>query len=275
MNIRKIPTAVAAFDSIIKGGVPEGSVVLLFGEPGAGMIEFSITSASKLSLIKKRPEFMREIIGGYTENIYIPSKTLYISFTKSEEEIKRFVTLSIEEDLSNSFFDNLVVKDLSSIYFRRSFIPKSWISQKSILVQSNEDLFQEVVKFLNDYGDDSIIIIDSLTDLFTNPSINEQAIIDIIKGLVKVSKKWSSLIYLILNEKIASERMEQIIFDAVDGILFFKWYSSEKYSQRYRYLYVLKFIGVLPHIEEERVIRFKTQVDFKNGFVVTYTEKIR
>ncbi len=275
MNIRKIPTAIAGFDSIIKGGIPEGSVVLLFGDPGSGMTEFSITSASKLSIVKKSPELTKEILSGYTENIYIPSKTLYISFTKSEEEIKRFVTLSIDEDLSRSFFENLIVKDLSSIYFRRSFIPKSWISQKSVLVQSNEDLFQEVVRFLNDNGNDSIIIVDSLTDLFTNPSINEQAIIDIIKGLVKVSKGWSSIIYLIMNEKIATERMEQIIFDAVDGILFFKWYSSDKYSERYRYLYVLKFIGVLPLIEEERVIRFRTHVDFKNGFILTYTEKIR
>ena len=115
----------------------------------------------------------------------------------------------------------------------------------------------------------------SLTDLLTSPQVNESALMDVIEGVVKVSKKWNTILYLLLTEGIADKRMEQMISDIVDGILSFRWYSSEKYSARYRYLYVPKFIGVLPHIEEERVIRFKTQVDYTNGFVVTYTEKIR
>lgn len=276
MEIRKIPTAVAAFDSIIKGGVPEGSVVLLYGEPGAGNMEFSMTSAAKLSIARNFPERRKAMLGGYLDEIYIPSRTCYLSLTKSEREVRRIVELSIDRDLSQAFFENFTIKDLSSLYFKKSFIPKSWSSSGSIFEQpEGRDILEEIVKFLNDNGDDSVVIIDSLTDLLTSPQINESMLIDVIKGLVKVSKKWKSIIYLLLTEGIAEKRMEQIISDIVDGILAFKWFASEKYSQRYRYLYVPKFIGVLPHIEEERVIRFKTQVDYTNGFIVTYTEKIR
>ncbi|MDP8012219.1 MAG: RAD55 family ATPase [Thermoplasmata archaeon] len=276
MEITKIPTAVAAFDSIIKGGVPEGSVVLLIGEPGAGNWEFSITSASKLSIARKYPDRRNTLLGGYLENIYIPGKTCYISITKNESEVKRMIDLSLEKDLSQALFERFIIKDLSNLYFKNSFIPKSWSKTGSIFDQSEgKDILEEIVKFLNDNGNDSIIILDSLTDILTSKQINESALIDMIKGLVKISKKWNSIIYLLLTEGIIDTRLELLISDIVDGILSFKWYSSEKYSSRFRYLYVPKFIGVMPHIEEERVIRFKTQVDYSNGFIVTYTEKIR
>ncbi|HEU12730.1 MAG TPA: recombinase RecA [Euryarchaeota archaeon] len=274
--VRKIPTAVAAFDSIIKGGVPEGSLIMLLGEPGAGGLEFAITSASKLSIARKNPERRPIIIGGYNDDTYIPSGTSYISLTRNEWEVKRLVSLTVNTDLYTSFFDNFRMRDLSPLYFKNSSVPRSWVSSGSIFGQvEGKDILEEIVKFLNENGNDRVVIIDSLTDLITSPQVDQNVLIDVIKGLEKVSKKWSSIIYLILTEGIADRRMEQILYDIVDGILVFKWYSSEKYTIRFRYLYVPKFIGVLAHIEEERVLRFQTKVDYNEGFIVTYTERIR
>ncbi|MCI4434841.1 MAG: recombinase RecA [Thermoplasmata archaeon] len=274
--VRKIPTAVAAFDSIIKGGVPEGSLIMLMGEPGAGGLEFAITSASKLSIARKNPERRSTIIGGYNDDTYIPSSTTYVSITKNEWEVKRLVSLTVNTDLYNSFFENFKMRDLSGLYFRNSSVPKSWVSTGSLFGQiEGKDILEEMVKFLNENGNDSVVIIDSLTDLITSPQINQNNLIDVIKGLEKAAKKWSSIIYLILTEGIAEKRLEQLISDIVDGILVFRWYSSEKYTIRFRYLYVPKFIGVLAHIEEERVLRFQTKVDYNDGFIVTYTERIR
>ncbi len=274
--VRKIPTAVAAFDSIIKGGVPEGSLIMLLGEPGAGGLEFAITSASKLSIARKNPERRSIIIGGYNDDTYIPSGTSYISLTRNEWEVKRLVSLTVNTDLYTSFFDNFRMRDLSPLYFKNSSVPRSWVSSGSIFGQvEGKDILEEIVKFLNENGNDRVVIIDSLTDLITSPHVDQNVLIDVIKGLEKVSKKWSSIIYLILTEGIADRRMEQILYDIVDGILVFKWYSSEKYTIRFRYLYVPKFIGVLAHIEEERVLRFQTKVDYNEGFIVTYTERIR
>jgi KaiC/GvpD/RAD55 family RecA-like ATPase len=46
-SVLKVPTGVPDFDAIIKGGLPEGSVVLLTGDIGAGQQEFIYTSAYK------------------------------------------------------------------------------------------------------------------------------------------------------------------------------------------------------------------------------------
>ena len=45
----KVPTFVQSLDTIMKGGIPGGSSVLLLGEPGAGNFEFSLTSAVNLA----------------------------------------------------------------------------------------------------------------------------------------------------------------------------------------------------------------------------------
>ena len=275
MEILKIPTAVAAFDSIIKGGMPSGSVVLLFGEPGAGHYEFAITSASKTTLAREDPERRKLILTEIDENTYLPVNILYISTTKSEKEIKRNITLSIDEDLQKYILKNLIIKDLSKIYFKKTVVPSNWIKSTTIFDYSEKDIIEEIIEILNNNGDDSIIIIDSLTDLLTNVNINKQNLLDMLKGLVRVSKNWKSIIYLILTEGITEEKIEREIMDIVDGVLIFRWYTSERSSSRYTYMYVPKFIGVLPHIEEERVIKFKTRIEYTNGFIVTYTEKIR
>ena len=68
----RMPTCVAAFDSIVKGGLPAGSVVLLKGEPGAGHAEFAYTSAARLSLVKLKPEMKSTIIDPAYKDIHIP-----------------------------------------------------------------------------------------------------------------------------------------------------------------------------------------------------------
>jgi len=40
-------------------------------------------------------------------------------------------------------------------------------------------------------------------------------------------------------------------------------------------MYVLKFVGLMSSLEEERIARFNTTLDKANGFVVVNTEKIR
>ena len=53
---RRIPTGVSDFDTMIQGGFPAGSVILLIGDVGAGQREFAYTSASKLAIVKDDPE---------------------------------------------------------------------------------------------------------------------------------------------------------------------------------------------------------------------------
>ena len=270
----RIPTSVSAFDTIVNGGIPSGSVVILAGEPGAGNVEFSYTSAAKLS-IARRDEMFRNLMIEDSKDVYIPEGTTYISFSKSKDEVMRAVDITFNEDLANAMKDNLIFKDFSVEFFKNSIVPRKWVTDDvSEFFRRKGDLLKEFVNFIDEHSDGRIVIVDSLTDLATSPRINIKDLVDVIKGLRRNAKKWNTVIYLLLTMGILDRSEENLLFDSVDGVLLFEWHASVKYSKRYRYMYVLKFVGLMAHLEEERIARFNTMLNRKNGFVVINTEKI-
>ncbi len=270
----RIPTSVAAFDQIVKGGVPAGSVIVLAGEPGAGNAEFAYTSAAKLSLARN-DEFRRKFLFSEAGDIHIPQGTLYISFSKSKEDILRIVENTFEEDLASAFMDNLDFKDLSQEYFRNSIVPMRWVTKDVAgFIKKKGDILASFTEMLENGGDDRVIIVDSLTDLLTSPRINFENLVDVLRGLTRIAKKWNSVVYLLLTLGVVDKKEESIIFDTVDGVFIFHWSGAGRYSKRYRYMYVLKFVGLMAHLEEERIARFNTTLNRKEGFVVVNTEKI-
>ncbi len=269
----RIPTSVAAFDEIVKGGVPVGSVVILAGEPGSGNVEFAYTSAAKLSMARKYEE-RRKFFIIEAPDIYVPQGTLYISFSKSSEEILRSVEITFDEDLHKAFRDKLKFRDLSVEYFRNSVVPRKWISENTEeFLRRKGELLREFVRCMEE-SDGNIVIVDSLTDLVTTPRIDFNNLVDIIRGIRRVAKRWNTVIYLLLTLGVIDKMKENLLFDAVDGVFVFEWHGSGKYSKRYRYMYVLKFEGLMAHLEEERIARFNTTLNRRNGFVVVNTEKI-
>ncbi|MCD6275399.1 MAG: recombinase RecA [Thermoplasmata archaeon] len=270
----RIPTSVAAFDVIVNGGVPAGSVVILAGEPGAGNLEFSFTSAAKLSLARRDKEFRRFLVMDL-EDIYLPHGTLYVTFSKGRDEILRAVNLTFNRDLADAFSDNLLIEDLSIDYFRNSIVPRKWLSSEpKDLLRKKEDMLQQFVSIMDEKANERIVIVDSLTDLATSPRIKFEDLVDVIKGLRKAAKRWNTVIYLLLTTGILDRREENLLFDSVDGVIVFEWQGSH-YSKRFRYMYVLKFVGLMSSLEEERIARFNTTLNRQNGFVVVNTEKIR
>lgn len=273
----RIPTCVAAFDSIIKGGVPAGSVILLLGEIGSGQTEFAYTSAAKLALAQSKPNLRKGILCVYTPNIIIPEKICYVSFTKSRRDVLREVAISFNEEYYNAFRENLVFKDFSRLYFKHSIVPPSWSAQEGSLFSSAENshnLLEELINFLDQNGRNNLVIIDSLTDLLISPNVEVEKLLSILKGMQRVSKEWGGLIYMILSKNVASSHVEKAISDLADGLLVFDWSKSTIYSKRQRYMYVGKFIGVLPHLDQANIARFMTDISGRRGFVVANTERI-
>src|SRR5256886_16075821 len=54
-RVRKVPTGIADLDSIVDGGLPSGSTILLCGDIGAGVEEDVYTAASKTGPARRRP----------------------------------------------------------------------------------------------------------------------------------------------------------------------------------------------------------------------------
>ncbi|MFP4546107.1 MAG: RAD55 family ATPase [Methanomassiliicoccales archaeon] len=274
--VPRIPTGVSDFDSIINGGFPAGSVVLLLGELGAGQIEFAMTSAAKLSLVKDHPESASFFLGQKGENRVMPEKICYVTFSRSREDILQEIYASFNEEFYQAFRDHVLFKDFSSSYFKHTMVPSSWAGEDSSIFSKGEDeeVLEGLVKFLDQNGPDSLVIIDSITDLVVGTKIDPYDLVSVLRGMQRVAKRWRGVIYLVLSKDIMEGMKQKMIMDSVDGFLVFEWSRFHQSSKRQRYLYVEKFMSILPHLDKERIARFATVVTSQSGLVVIDTERI-
>ena len=273
----RIPTGVADFDSIIGGGIPVGSVVLLLGDVGGGGHEFALTSAAKIGLVKEFPETRGFIMGHAGKDGILPEKMSYVTFSRSKEDVLREVKLSFTGDFYDSLESNLVFKDFSKGYFMRTVVPPNWVgSNGSELFTENreDDVLESLVNFLDTNAPRSLVVMDSLTDLVVSDAVKFEDIVSLLKGMQRMAKKWGSLFYVLLTDEILDRRKQQMIIDSVDGVLRFEWAKFHHTSKRQRYLYVEKFMSVLPHLDQERIARFATLITYQSGFVVINTERV-
>ncbi len=277
--MKKIPTGVSDLDAIIKGGVPAGSVVLLFTEIGAGGLEYVYTSSAKLLIVKENPNEITTFLGDACEGSVLPDDLYYITFSRSDEDILEEVRASFNQNYYDAIQTDLEFKDFSQEYFQRTMVPSSWSSESPadnfLSGGSDKDLLEELVHFLDENAEDNMIVIDSLTDLLTNTSIDRNKLITIIKGMRRASKKWGGIIYLLLSKGIVDKGLEYQIIDSVDGVLSFQWSKTTRSSQRQRYLLVDKFMSVLPHLKREKIARFTAEVSDYEGYTVINYQKIR
>jgi KaiC/GvpD/RAD55 family RecA-like ATPase len=277
-KVKRIPTGVADFDSIIKGGMPIGSTVLLLGELGAGQVEFAYTSAAKLALVKEHPESSDYFLGHAARGHQLPQKICYVTFSRSKEDVLQEISISFNEDFYNSFRRNVIFKDFSGVYFSKTLVPKSWGGEgSSIFSQKSgdkENILEALVNFMDENAPNSLVIIDSLTDLALSANIEMNDLIQVLRGMSRISKKWNGIIYMILTKDIVDDRRQRMIMDSVDGALVFEWSKFAMSSKRQRYLYVEKFMSILPHLDKERIARFATVVTAESGLVVIDTERV-
>jgi KaiC/GvpD/RAD55 family RecA-like ATPase len=288
IKLGKIPSGISTLDTIIRGGIPSGSFVLLLSDVGAGGIEFAVSSAVMLSRVKSEPELYRAVKEqieralGKEEYFKVPESVCYISFTHSKRDTIHEISLSFPDSFVKVIRDNLVFKDFSSLYYRGSITPSSWIAEKEELDLSTlksgggkMGLLEELITFLDTQAPNNLVIIDSLTNLVRacSDTIRWQDLVSFLEGLQRVSKRWDGLIYGLLTSNIFERSKEEEIADCADGVIVFEW-SHEGVSQRQQTMYVKKFRGLMPHIEKENIIRFDTTVTSTDGFVVTTVRRI-
>jgi len=135
-------------------------------------------------------------------------------------------------------------------------------------------VLEGLVNYLDEMAPNSMIIIDSLTDLVVSANIEIADLVAVMRGMQRVAKRWGGIIYLVLTNNVLDEKKQRMIMDSVDGSLVFEWSRYINSSKRQRYIYVEKFISLLPHLDKERIARFATVVTARSGLVVVDTERI-
>jgi len=278
MKLSRIPTGIDSLDYILQGGLPAGSLVLLLGDLGAGDFEFAITSSvSLLNGQEKR-----------NATATPPVKVIYISITRSEGDIMKEIAFSFPEfyellkkNIQEKRFE---IKDFSDSFFAGSFIPSMWLSssETSPSIESlkwNEEkgnLMEALIGYLDKNAKDTLIIIDSLTALaqYCLKKIDWSDMILFLWGLQRASKNWDGLIYAILNKGIFQNSEQEGIMECMDGVFVFDW-EKLGHTQRNRIMYLKKFRGLLPGVEQENIVNFETQISPQKGFEVSNIKRVR
>ena len=300
MMLNKIPTGIKTFDININDGFPAGSVILLLEDIGAGAREFIYTSIFNISKLKSdnHAEFMKRYKSNDTDDIVtvpvLPGKVCYMSVSRSLEDILKENAYAFRKDFYNSL-QGVIFKDFSDMYFRHSIVhdlsQDIWAEHKkdnknenkkenigvnsidSSGSNSGKKILEEISRFLGKNAENNIVVLDSLTDLMLYDDMNKTDIIMFLKGLVRMSKVWNGIIYIILGADILDNKMQEIIKDNVDGVLVFEWYDKGSDKMR-RNLYMSKFKGLIPRLEQNKIAKFETKVTYDNGFEVSNVRKI-
>ncbi|MGI0149501.1 MAG: RAD55 family ATPase, partial [Thermoplasmata archaeon] len=191
-----MPTGIADLDSIVNGGFPSGSTILLCGDVGAGMQEYTYTAASKTALVNERPEARHYYLGDACDASDLPSQVCYVTFSRSKKIILQELATSFNGDYYRAFRDRTIFKDFSRMYFRHSVVPASWTEQEDLFDLPSTNILEELVNFLDENAHDSMVVIDSITDLAVSDLVEVRDLVTTVKGLQRVAKQWNGLVYL-------------------------------------------------------------------------------
>ncbi|SEA36390.1 RecA-superfamily ATPase, KaiC/GvpD/RAD55 family [Haloplanus vescus] len=276
----RIPFGIARLDSIIGGGAPPGSVVLLSGEAGAGAREFVHTSAAMNGLYYGDSEAFDLHYGDMDARASPPDEIHYVSFTAGGDDVEREMGYTMNEELVRDASDHVHFCDLSPEYFQLSPIPRSWYAGKTRTVndlaaeERRESALEALADYLGAHAAGNLVVVDSVTDLVAAVSddMTWSDIALLMKGIQKAAYDWGGLILLLVQEETLAPTELGHLMDAASGTLQFGWESGG--SKRARTMFVREFRGVLSRIEQENIIRFETEVH-EGGFDVSGVRKIR
>jgi len=262
----KVPTGIASLDPTLGGGVPSGSMILLLGEIGAGNYEFIYSSIVNTLVLMK---------GSPGPDVLVPKKIRYITFTRHEDDVRQEIVQSFPAPGIMEAVGTIRFDDLSGLYFDRSIVPDEWYSHSDTLTRlqkrsEHENIFFRLSEIFNAAEDGSVFILDSVTNIATQTSLPNlwRDLTGFLRGLQRISKKRNITIYLLLSKGILDAAKEAELADIVDAVILFRWEESTS-ARRQRVIYFEKFRGVMPHLEEQDLVKFAVRISTSGGFEVS------
>jgi KaiC/GvpD/RAD55 family RecA-like ATPase len=275
-----VPFGVSRLDSLVGGGAPSGSVVLLASESGAGGREFLYTSAIINAIAEVDEDLFELHYGSLKEGVTVPEAVHYVSFTSGEKYLTRQMGFALDDDLVERAVDRIRFADFSREYFHPSPVPREWYLGEASALRDlgsstkTEGVLESLGTYLSEHAAGNLVVIDSVTDLVASDadelSWNDIALV--LKGLNKASHQWGGLILLLVNLETLDDGELGLLKDATSGTFLFEWESGG--SKRARTMVVQEFRGVLSQLEDENIVQFETEIH-DGGFDISDVRKIR
>ena len=123
-----MPLGIYRLDSMLDGGVPTGSVIVLATEPGAGGRQFARTSAAMNALATADNElyeryYLRDLDA---DTVVAPQTVNYVSLSATAESLASTLAETVADDAAASAADAISYRDFSPTYFESSPVPPAW-----------------------------------------------------------------------------------------------------------------------------------------------------
>lgn len=279
--MERIPFGIDRLDDTIRGGAPEGSVVLLSGEAGAGAREFMYTAAVLNGLAKTDDELFDLYYGDLAPDARLPEEIYYLSVTNEEDQLRSNIAMSMDDELVAAGLEAVSFGSLANNYFHLSPVPRQWYAGEPENITSlrersseREDLLTALADRVTERAQDGLVIIDSVSDLVTaaDDDIDWSDINSLVRGLQKAAHRWDGLVLLHANPATLTDIQHGQLVDACNGTIEFRWATGG--STRARTLVIQDFAGVLSQLEAENIVQFETDLG-ETGFDISDVRKIR
>ncbi|NLM30590.1 MAG: hypothetical protein GX216_09260, partial [Methanomicrobiales archaeon] len=183
---------------------------------------------------------------------------------------------SFNPEIYSHLDEEIAFYDLSEIYFDASIVPPDWYGGGNIIERLQKkqrsesgDILTGLARTLDKVPENSLIVMDSLTDIAPPLAEGEgwHALIALLRGLQRASKRWNTTIYLLLTSGILDRSREIEIIDSVDAAICFGWEETGA-QRRQRVMYFEKFQGVMPYLEDKNLVKFAARISAAGGFEV-------
>ncbi len=236
------------------GGLKEGFVYIL-EEPGAGGREFAFNV-----LVKNRG-----------------NKKEIITLTKNQGEVFREIESIFPKESSMVLKDGIQVISLEKFYFWDSIVPRRWLGENDFTIfdlKREGEVVQEFMRVFDDVEENSVVIIDSVTDLYraSQNEIETNEFIHLMIGLRKLSIRRNILVFGLLTTDVIEKNIQNQILAESDGIILFHWENQRGLAGKW--VHFMKLTGLMPFLEREKVTRLQIKIDPVAGFVVSQYERV-
>ncbi len=244
----KFPLGIEFLDNQI-GGIDPG-LIILYESTGAGGREFAITSM--LNNSEKFP-------------------THYLAISKPPEVVEKEIQLTVPERKERS---KINIVSFADLYFKDTLIPIRWVTSDITpdLLKGERNVMSEMVNTFESIESGSYVFLDSLTDLARIAHARWKDLVDLLKGLRILCTKRDILTMALLNAKVLDTSREEELLDQADGIIVFEWVMER--DSITRWMYFRKFLGVLPQIEKEKILKYNVMIDPGLGFTISRVMRI-
>ncbi|WP_277555115.1 RAD55 family ATPase [Halobaculum limi] len=276
----RIPFGVGQLDRVLGGGAPEGSVVLVAGESGAGAREFAYTSAAMNALANADSETFDLYYGEMGEEATVPPSVHYLSFTNGQDFIERELRYTMADEIVDPAIEAIEFVDLSPEYFQLSSIPREWYMGTTSSITdlgkagNRDGVLSAFGEHLTQRAAGNLVVVDSITDLVgaSGGEVEWSDVAMLVRGLAKAVHSWGGLLLAVVNTDTITDQQFGQLMDGSGGTLEFNWESGG--SKRGRTMIVREFRGVLSQLEKENIVRFETEIH-DGGLDISDVRKIR